>query len=157
MQVAGSGRDYTVSPDASAMANTLYELGGQNAVVISQNINPLEQGYALFEDTVSRSQIQSASIVAMLTGLGYGDLFLSSYPPVTFQVTVPLFGSDPTFGSFIVGDNCRLLIDPDEMFPNGLDSEWRITAYQVKLPDEGDPTLQLTLSPPPVYPAGAFI
>lgn len=157
VNAGGASRDYTVTPDASNMANTLYEIGGQNAVVISQNINPLEQGYAIFEDSVSRSQIQSANIIGILTGLGFGDLFVTSFPPVTFSVTVPLFGNDPTFGQFIVGDNCRLLVDPDEMFPNGLDSEWRITSYTVNLPDQGDATIQLTLSPPPVYPTGAYV
>lgn len=157
IQVAGEARDYTVTPDASGMANTLYEIGGQNAVVISQNINPLQQGYPVLEDTVSRSQIQSANIVAMLAALGFGDLFTTSFPPATFQVTTPLFGMDPAYGSFVVGDDCRLLIDPDELFANGLDTEYRITSYTVNLPDDGDPTLQLTLSPPPIYPAAAYV
>lgn len=157
VQVAGSARDYTVTPDASSSANTLYETGGSGAVVISQNLNPLEQGYAVLEQTVSRSQIQSANVIAILSALGEGDLYVYSYPMVTFSVKVPLFGNNPQFGQFTVGDDCRLLIDPDEMFPNGLDGEWRITGYQVDLPDEGDPTMTLTLSPPPVYPNGAYI
>lgn len=149
VQVAGTGRDYTVTPDASTMANVLYETGGSGAVVISQNTYPLSQGYAVTEDTVSRSQIQSGNVVNILTELGYGDLLLSSYPPVTFSVKVPLFGGNPQFGQFVCGDNVRLLIDPDEMFPSGVDSEWRITGYTVDLPDEGDATMTLTLSPPP--------
>ena len=99
VQVAGSGRDYTVTPDASSCANTLYETGGSSAVVISQNVTPLEQGYALLEDSVSRSQILSANVITILSELGYGDLFLTSYPPVTFSVKVPLFGSTLSSGS----------------------------------------------------------
>ena len=157
VQVGGSARDYTVTPDASTCANTLYETGGQSAVVISQNTHPLDQGYALLEDTVSRSQILSSNVISILTELGIGDLYLTSYPATTFSVKMPLFGNDPQYGQFIVGDDCRLMIDPDEFFPNGLDGEWRITANTIDLPDQGDATMTLTLSPPPVYPTGAYI
>lgn len=158
VSAAGTGRDYTVTPDASTTANTLYETGGgTGAVVISQNVHPLEQGYPLLEDTVSRSQIQTANVENLLSALGEGDLYLTSYPAVSFSVKVPLYGKDPQFGQFIMGDDARLLIDPDEFFTNGLDGEWRITANSIDLPDEGDATMTLTMSPPPVFPNGAYI
>ena len=154
---SGTGRDYTVTPDPSQMAWTLYETGGSSDIVVSQNVNPIAQGYALFESIVNRSQILSSNVSDILAQLGEGDLFLYSYPPVTFSVTVPLWGQDPAYGSFMTGDDVRFMLGPDEMFPSGIDSTWRITAYTVNVPDEGDATMTLTLSPPPVYPTAPYI
>jgi hypothetical protein len=156
--------DYTVTVDASTMANTVYLTGGGNDIVVSQNTYPLAVGagggYALFESVNNHSQILSPNISAILTQLGIGDLILGSYPPASFSVVTDLWGSDPAYGSFEVGDDCRLMIDQDEYFTNVLDETWRITGYQVNLPDKGAATLTTTVTPPPpsgTYYEGPFI
>ena len=158
--------DYTVTLDASTMANTVYETGGQNDIAVSQNINPLTPGagggYALFESINNHSQILSPNIPVILSELGIGDLILGSYPPASFSVVTDLWGSDPYYGSFEVGDDCNLMIDQDEYFINAMNQNqtWRITGYQVNLPDKGAATLTLTVGYPPpsgTYYTGPFI
>ena len=158
--------DYTVTVDASTMANTVYLTGGQNDIVVSQNTYPLAAGagggYALFESVNNHSQILSPNISAILTQLGIGDLILGSYPPVSFSVVMDLWGSDPYYGTFKTGDDCNLMLDQDEYFTNALNQgqTWRITGYQVSLPDKGAATLTLTIGfPPPsgTYYEGPFI
>ena len=150
--------DYTVTVDASTMANTAYEIGGSNDIVVDQNATPLGAGggggYALFENVYNHSQILSPNISAILTQLGIGDLVLGSYPPVTFSVVCDLWGTDPYYGSFKTGDDVRLMIDQDDYFVNVIDQTWRITGYQVNLPDKGAATLTLTIGFPP--PSGTY-
>lgn len=72
--------------------------------------------------------------------------------PVTVPViTMPLDYAPLPLGSFMIGDDVRIISPVSPWFPNRLDEWWRIVAYTVTYPDEGVPTYQLTLNRPPVF------
>jgi hypothetical protein len=151
-------RSYQFPEDASQMANTIYETGTAGCIVGIQNIYPLEQGWPIFEKTVSRSQINSANISQLLYAIGLSDLYLDSYPVVVPQIVVNAFGTSPTLGQFIEGDDILLRLpatDPvtglviDPRFPGGMYQEWRVQQWSVSVGDYGDSTLTLTLNIPP--------
>lgn len=153
----GSAIKYAVPEDGTQTANTVYEMGSSNAIVVSQNINPLQAGYPLLEQLKSRSNIQSPVMLTVLSQLGIADLATGAYPVSTPSVTMDLFSSSVPLGEFIVGDDVRWIIPRsngkgdifDPRFPNGLDEEWRITGYQATVADDGQSTIQFTLALPP--------
>lgn len=156
-----TARSYELPEDGTQMADQVYEIGGSGAIVVETNAYPLDQGYPLWERVMSRANAQSANLMQMLGQVGVSDSAMFSYPVVTPQVTVGLF--DPNIGltsagfPFTVGDDVQLFLPAlaqdgsvfDNRFPAGLNQEWRIVAWSVNLADQGDPTLTLTLNPPP--------
>lgn len=151
-------RKYRFPEDGTQTANQVYETGGSGAIDVTENVNPLNAGYALFERVISRSQLTSANIMSLLAQTAYTDLFSFSWPPVVPSLTLDLFGTDPQFGTFTVGDDLQVFLPAaaqsdsgpfDERFPAGLNQEWRITSWKATVADEGDSTLDLTLNQPP--------
>lgn len=148
---------YQFPEDATQMANTIYETGSAGAISVSVNTSPTTQGYPLTETVKSRSNITTANIGQLLSNIGLSDLFIYSYPPVVPQVTIDLFSNSPALGQFIEGDDIQVYIPAtdgvgnqwDPRFPNGMNLEWRITAWTATVNDEGTSTLQLTLAEPP--------
>jgi hypothetical protein len=155
--------NYSPPEDGSQAGNTIYEQGASGSLVVSQNLIPLQSGYPVLEQTKSRSNIQSANTLNLLTAMGISDLAISSYPVTTPAITFDLFNSPVPLGSFIVGDDARWLIPAtdgvgnvfDPRFPNGLDSEWRITGYQAVVADDGQSKLTFNLALPPLLVAAA--
>lgn len=152
----GQAIDYQVPEDGTQTANTIYEQGTSGSLSVSQNAIPIQGGYPILEQIKSRANITSANVLAVLKVLGISDLFQFSYPVATPNVTVDLFSGPIPLGEFIVGDNCRWLVPAkvgaemfDPRFPNGLDEEWRIIAYQATVADEGQSTIAFTLGLPP--------
>jgi hypothetical protein len=154
----GACISYEIPEDATQIGNTVYEQGSSGSLVVSQNANPLNAGYPVLEQIKSRSSIQSANMLNVLTALGITDLFTGSYPVATPSVTVDLFTGSVPLGSFIVGDNVRWIVPAsdgtggvfDPRLPNGLDEEWRIVGYNADVKDEGQSTLTLQLAQPPL-------
>lgn len=152
-----AARTYTFPEDGSQVGNVLYETGTSGAISAIENIYPIQQGYAILERVMSRSSLTSAQVLALLAEIGLSDLFLYSYPAVVPQVTVDLFGNNPTLGSFTEGDDILIVIPAtdgvgnvfDPRFPNGLYQEWQITDWTAMVGDDGDSTLQMTLNQPP--------
>lgn len=148
---------YTVPEDGTQAGNTVYEQGMSGSLVVSQNVSPLASGYPVLEQLKSRSNITSANILQVLQALGASDLAQASYPVATPVVTCDLINGPVPLGGFIVGDDVRWLIPAtdgvgnvfDPRFPNGLDEEWRITGYQATVNDEGQSTIDFTLTVPP--------
>lgn len=149
--------DYTVTEAGDQAAWQLYERGGSGAIGVEINVNPQLQGYPLLESVIDHSYIVSGDITQILSKVGLADLYVYSYPPTTFQITCD--PSDPAcpLGSFVMGDEVFLTIQPDVRFPNGLQGLWRITGNQVTVPDQGQATQAITLSPPPAAPLGPFV
>ena len=153
----GQALSYSFPEDATQMANVIYEQGISSSLIVSENLYPLQQGYALVEKTISRANITNANILNILTFLGVSDLYLFSYPVVTPTVTMDMFSSSVPLGSFITGDDVRLIVPTtdgaghvwDPRFPTGLDQEWRITGYSAQVQDEGESTIQFQLTQPP--------
>lgn len=161
LNCGGAATTYTPPEDGTQAGNVIYEQGASGSLVIAQNIDALQQGYPYLEKIISRSNITSSNVLALLTNLGLSDLFLYSYPVVTPSVTLPLFGSDPLFGSFITGDDVLWSIPQtdslgnvfDPRFPEGLSQEWRIQQWNANVPDEGLATMQIVLNQPPAVSA----
>jgi hypothetical protein len=144
--VTESSSDYTYPEDATQMATSIYATGaasGQNAIV--SNPGPITAGWPLLELVNSYTNI---SVLTTLTEVAQGDLNTQSWPITTPQVTIPMFG-DPAPFEYLIGDDIRWIIEPDERFPNGLDYYWRIAGIDWKVADEGQSTAMLTLNIPP--------
>ncbi len=152
---------YSFSEDGSQTANQVYEIGGSGAIVVDQNVNPLEQGYLLWERVFSRANMQSAHITSLLSQLGTSDLATYSYAPVAATVTLSPFDPNLPLGSFIVGDNVMVVLPEladdgevfDPRFPAGLEQEWRIIGFTVEPKDKGDPVMTINLAQPPYLEA----
>lgn len=159
----GQAISYEPPEDGTQTGNTVYEQGASGSLVVSQNLLPLQGGYPLLEQIKSRSNIQSANILNVLSNLGIADLAVASYPVVTPSVTMDLFNSSVPLGGFIVGDDCRWIVPSsdgaghvfDPRFPLGLDSEWRIIGYHAQVADSGQSTIQFNLALPPATSIGA--
>ena len=149
----------SIPPDGTQTANTVYEQGASGALSVSQNAQPLNGGYPILERIMSRSNIQSANVMQVLAQTGAADLAIYSYPVYTPTVTTDLFTGPLQLGQFIVGDDVWWRIPKTDgvgntfcpRFPNGLDVEGRIVAFQATVADSGTSTLQVTLCEPPSY------
>lgn len=152
-----TARGYEFPEDGSQTANQVYETGGSGAIVVDENVFPLEQGYPLWERVISRAQIQSQHIIATLGQIGVSDLATFSYAPVTPSVTLGVEDPNLRLGQFMVGDDVRLFLPEqgdneqvfDARFEQGLDQEWRIVGYKATVADDGDSTVAYELAQPP--------
>lgn len=151
----GQAISYELPEDGTQTGNTVYEQGSSGSLSVSQNIQPLEGGYPILEQIMSRSNITSANIMQVLATLGVADLALKSYAVATPTCTFDLFTSPVPLGEFIVGDDVRWIIPATdgngEIFDPrvALDEEWRITGYNATAADDGQSTIAFTLSQPP--------
>jgi hypothetical protein len=156
-----TARGYKFPEDGSQTANQVYEIGGSGAIVVAQNVNPLEQGYLLWERVISRANAQSENIIDLLEQDATSDLAQYGYAPVTPTVKLSPFDPNLPLGSFTIGDDIRVVMPAlapdggpfDERFPAGMDQEWRIISWTVTVPDEGDTIVELTLNQPPYLEA----
>ena len=144
-----------------------YEIGGQGAISVNVNPEPLAQGYPVIERVICRASVQSANMLGeggskgILQQFGDSDLALYSYAPVTITVTIDIFDPSLPVGSFTIGDDVLLYVPQfapngevfDPRMPAGLEQEWRIIAWQANAADEGDSTLKLTFALPPYLQA----
>ena len=145
--------EYTWPEDATQQANSVVGTASGSGA-ISSAAGParavLGNGYPLLESTTSYSNV---STQAQLDACTDDDWALLMWPVVTATVTLPLLG-DPVIGSYIVGDDMRLVISPDERFPSGVDTNMRCTGIDATVADDGLSTQTITLgsalSLPPV-------
>jgi hypothetical protein len=156
-----TARSYSFPEQGSETANRVYELGGTGAISVSENTFAQEQGYAIWERIMSRANIQSQNIEAILGVLGESDLATYTYAPVTPSITLGINDPNLPLGSFIEGEDVQVIVPQyndqgdvfDPRFPAGMDQEWRITAYEVTVADAGDALVKLSLAAPPFIQA----
>ncbi len=156
--------DWTYDEDSTKQATTIWETGSGTG-----NLQPIEAsatlpGYPLLEQTFSRSDVNTESILA---NVALNDLGLSCYPITTPTIAIPVpvpdaqGRPDPTrlgFGDFGLGDDLLFRVDPvaggglntDPRFPNGLYFEWRINNWTCTVADKGVSTILFDLGVPPV-------
>jgi hypothetical protein len=148
---------YKFPEDGSQTANQIYETGGSGAISVSLNINPINQGYPIWERVISHASAQSQELIKLLKQLGEADLTTYSYAPVTPTVTISTFDPNLPIGSYIVGDDVMLTLPAeganeqvyDARFPAGLEQEWRILSWRCDVKDEGQALTTFTLVQPP--------
>jgi hypothetical protein len=142
--------DYTWAEDGTQMANSIYlnaTISGQNQTQIqAQDPVVLSAGYPLLEKTTSATNVQTTSLAQTVA---QGDLAQFEWPIATPQFTVPMFQGDLTVNDFIMGDDIRVLMQPDERFLTGFDTYMRIVGADYALADSGVSTMTMTLNMPP--------
>lgn len=150
-------RSYTMPEDASSMGNTIYETGGNQDIVASQNAYPLQAGYPNWAKAINRAQLNSGNVTQLLTAMGLNDLVIYSWPPVAPTVTVDVADPIVGLGSCKEGDDILLTLPAkaqdgqpyDPRFPAGLEVEFQVTGWEAQVADEGESTLTYTFGSPP--------
>jgi hypothetical protein len=146
--------DYTWPTDASQAGTRIFAVGsgaGQSQLV-RKAVSPQPVGglgqYPRLDLVVNATQVQSGSqLQVMANGLAnmYGQAVASP------TATLPTDYGPNGLGSWLVGDDARLITDADPNFPNGLDQFWRIVQHSVTVPDSGRAQVTLTFNRPPVF------
>lgn len=142
---AGNMVEYEYPEDGSLVANRLYALGaGSNEgklIAGAEDTTRFAEGWALLDTAVNYSDITDQTV---LNNLASAQVLAVSYPPVVLKVVVPAY-VDPVFGTYEVGDDCRVIIT-DSRFPNTLDAIYRIVALSVQPGEDGPERVTLTLA-----------
>lgn len=119
--------------------NSLFMAGmGEGDLMVSTTVaDPaaLDAGYPLIEGTFTDKEIDDESL---LVQIGRERLRVDALPKPLLTIST-LGDSAPTIGSYIVGDEARVIIPPgkDAWFPDGLDAYRRIVGFDVSPPDGG--------------------
>ena len=141
----------TIEETGGGATSTRGAAGRTIGLAIDANsIRPLSAGgpgYPLLE-----KQIQLSDVTVQDTANRYAraELAFCTAPIVLPEITVR-GDRDPEIGTYIAGDACRLII-PAGMtprFPDGLDTYYRIIAYEVSVDDNGTEEVKLTLGAEP--------
>lgn len=142
---AGNMVEYEYPEDGSLVGNSLYVLGaGSNEgklISNAQDATKFASGWALLEKAVNYSDITDQTV---LNNLASAQVTAISYPPVVLKIVVPAF-VNPEFGTYEVGDDCRVIIT-DSRFPNTLDEIYRIVGLSVQPGEDGPERVTLTLA-----------
>ena len=149
--------------DGTTQATTIYETGGNQDIVVVQNVVPLEATvpYINTSKVIMVANLNSPNPTALLNFMANNDLTLFSWPPVSPQILVQMFGSGVGIEQFVIGDDISVSIPQyaqdgkvfDPRFPLGIynpPAEWRIISYNATVGDSGLCTLNLTLDTPPI-------
>jgi hypothetical protein len=114
--------------------------------VVAADPSPISAGYPLLEAVKSYTHVDKPDSLASAI---QGDLSLIEWPVIAPTFDVPLFGATIALGDFILGDDCRIVIDPDERFPAGLDTYLRIVGVNAQPADAGESIMTITVGIPP--------
>jgi hypothetical protein len=145
LSLPGNILEYHYPEDGSQTANTLYAVGaGSNEgklISTYTDAAKITSGWPLLEMQTNYSDITDGTL---LGNLAIGQVNAVSYPPTTMQVTIATY-IDPILGSYEVGDDIRVIIT-DDRFPTGLDTYYRLVAYNVTVGENGPERVTLTLA-----------
>ena len=140
---AGNIVEYEYPEDGSIAANSVYALGaGSNEgklVSNAQDALKFAEGWALLEDQQNYSDVTDQTV---LDNLAVGAVTALAYPPITMKIVVPAY-VNPEFGTYAVGDDCRIIIR-DDRFPNGFDEVFRIVGLTVQPGEDGPERVTLS-------------
>jgi len=161
--------EFEYDEEGSSASNlTISRAGGATEELATESPAPeaWEEGYPLLQQVGTMPSLaKSTNPIAFLDAFTQGLTATNAYPLVTATVTVPMFGT-PSIFDLDVGDPVKLIIprqaggqEPsgNPRFPEGFPPElpvdgeayyWRVTRIDVAVPDEGVPTMKLTLTLP---------
>jgi hypothetical protein len=146
---AGNVIEYEYPEDGTLLANTVYAVGaGSNEgkiIATSTDTSKVTAGWPLLETTGNYSDINDTTLLGNLSA---GQLKAVATPPVTMKMVVNP-STDPVYGSYNLGDDCRVRI-LDDRFPTGLDTTYRIMAISLQPGENGPERATLTLTLPQV-------
>jgi len=142
---SGNIIEYQYPEDASIIANTIYALGaGSNEgklIATGVDTTKLTAGWPLLEDQANYSDITDSTL---LSNLATSQVNTVSTPPISMKVVIPTY-VDPILGSYEIGDDIRVRIT-DDRFPTGLDTYYRLVAYNVTVGENGPERVTMTLT-----------
>ena len=142
---SGNIVEYEYPEDGATTANTIYALGaGSNEgklIATVQDATKISTGWPLLEDQANYSDITDSTL---LTNLATSQVNTVSTPPITMKVIITTY-NDPILGSYEVGDDIRIRIT-DDRFPTGLDTYYRLVAYNVTVGENGPERVTMTLT-----------
>lgn len=128
---------FTWDEDGAKACNMMFGIGGGegDAMIRATTSNPSSwsQGYPLLEDAFTEKSIVIQQTLSERTNQNMRDRLV----PVALP-TISVRGDlDPQVGSYITGDEARIIVPPnvDPRFPLGLDTYRRIVGYDVAVPD----------------------
>jgi hypothetical protein len=155
--------DFEYDEDGTQQANSLVSMvsgtGGTSASNAYNNYTPSTGNYPALEKIVANPAVSGGSLsYSVLSALVNGALSLSAYPTVLPVVTMPLFGP-LGYNEYNVGDDATLYVPTsigggafpgsNPRFPQGLTQALRIIRADYTIPDEGIPSVALSLNVPP--------
>lgn len=137
--------DWDLDESGLDSATTVYGLGAGEGEAMIQTVatrtDLLDAGYPLTEASISQKTITDPSA---LLGLTIVDVENRAEDQRTWSITVDPDDTSVPFGTWTVGDDTRIIIDDDLLFPSqgdqpGLEVTLRITGQHVRVGDEGGP------------------
>lgn len=151
--------EFEYDEDGSQQANSIVEQAG---ATIDRSSNgewapAVAAGYPLLEACLSHPALAPTEASStVLEAYTAGDLTVMAFPLTVPVVTLPLFGT-PSIFDLAAGDNAVLrvtkgagdLILNNPRFPVGLEHTYRMESIAVTIPDEGVPTMVVSLNEPP--------
>lgn len=159
--VIESRLDLEYEEDGTAQSNGVVEMvGGTGQEQEEGRWLPAmqEEEYPLLSQVVSHASVSpTTQSERVLKAYEEADLATYAYPLTTPVVKLAMFGRPSILDLAEVGDNVRLRIGktageqapPSPRFPDGLDFEFRSVRLDATVPDEGLPTMKVTLNIPP--------
>jgi hypothetical protein len=145
---SATGTRYTWGEDGRQVANAIYgSASSAGGLTTAQtDPSPISAGYPLLELVKSYSQVGSQGA---LNSAGAADLAALEWPVISPTFDLPMFGSSLALGDFLIGDDARVIIPPDERFPAGLDTYLRIIGLAANPADAGESLMTVTVGLPP--------
>ena len=115
---------------------------------------PTAAGYPPMQKTSSYTHVKTGHA---LQNQAFMELAVVEWPVTTPTIKVDAFGPSG-FGGFSVGDDVRVILNPDERFVAGLDAYWRATQAEWTIADSGQSTVTYSFTMPPSsdYTHGGF-
>lgn len=145
VELPGNMVQYEYPEDGTTTANYVYAIGaGSNEgklIATAIDGTKIAAGWPILETVANYSDQTDGTLLA---NFATGQVAAVSSPPVTIRVVVPTY-TDPIFGTYEVGDDIRVRIT-DDRFPTGLDTYYRLVAYNVLVGETGPEQVTLTLS-----------
>lgn len=155
-----SALDLEYDEDGGEQADRIVGIAGATKDRSNSDVYPPAQalGYPLLEAQVSLPALAptEGSSGPALEGFVGGALAMRAFPLTVPVVTLPLFG-EPSIHEVDVGQDVLLKVPliageqpyQNPRFPKGLLFRFRIVRIDVVVPDDGEPTMALTLNLPP--------
>lgn len=142
-QYGGNIVDYSQPEDGTRVATDVIGYGtgeGESKFTSIGENDDLRDAYPPLVLTPSYSDI---SIQTTLDDHVTTDAALARSPVVPPTVTLKA-DAEPVLGSYIVGDDAAIRIDPCPAFPSGVRADWRILSVKIQPPSEGQEYVQIT-------------
>jgi len=142
---------YDWPEDGARTANRVIALGAGDGIdmltTVAARTDLIDLGYPRLSSVLS---LKDVSVASTLAGHAQAEVDAYGLPTVAPTVTVQA-GAEPSVGSWIVGDQARIRIEDDDLFPAqadgsaGLDVVRRIVAATIRPGEAGD-TATLTFA-----------